>query len=85
MITAEWEGAMCDSPSCVSAVVGPNLGPEGVAAISSKKNPLCVVCSRARACAHVCVRVQLCAQVQHKEVQGTCDKSTSLFLVVTYF
>ena len=62
MITAEWEGARCDSPSCVSAVVGPNLSPEGVAAISSKKNPLCVVCSHACVCALTCVGVQLCAQ-----------------------
>lgn len=41
---------MCDSPLCVSAVVGPNLNPGGVVAISSKKNPLCV-------CMCMCVRM----------------------------
>lgn len=62
VITVEWEGAMCDPASHVSAVVGPNISLESVVAISSKKDPLRVWC------VHVCMRVCRAPVCVHRQV-----------------
>lgn len=61
MIAVEWEGAMCDPASRVSAVVGPN-SLESDVAISSKKNPLHVWC------VHVCMHVYSAPVCVHRQV-----------------
>lgn len=58
MITGEWENAMWDSSCYLSAVAGPNLSPESVVVISSKKNLLCVGGVHIRVCA--CTYVHVC-------------------------
>lgn len=88
MITGEWENAMWDSSYYLSAVAGPNLSPESVVAISSKKNLLCVWCVHICVCActyvHVCLLgrgiLSLHAGMykRSKQVHGACKRK--LFL-----